>query len=156
MGKKKAMEPEQASQEEVVKPARKKGSSTQPKEAKKPVVKSTSPKATASSKAKTTATTPDDMVNPTKKVKVKTKQASAPKAAPAVQGESPKQKVKELKKQWLGADEKVSELKKAYKKLKKKEGKAKAKESMSTTLKTAKAERKTLKQAVKSAKKIRA
>lgn len=157
MGKKKVMEPVQQSQEEVAKPARKKGTSTKPKEAKKPVVKISSPKATASTKAKTTATTPDDVqVKSADKAKVKSKKDTQPTVAPAAKGESPKQKVKELKKQWQGADDKVNELKKAYKKLKKKEGKAKAKESMSPTLKTAKAERKTLKQAVKSAKKIRA
>ena len=116
MGKKSVMEPTQDTQANNVSPERKKGASTKPKEAKKPVAKVSSPKARASTKAKAKATEPvsptPDAINAkaeSKKEKAKTMVAAKTKL------ESIKQKIKALKKQWITAIEKVDELKELYK-----------------------------------------
>ena len=157
MGKKKGLESSQENQGEAVKPTRKKGASAKPTEAKKPSAKAISPKATVPAKAKASAvTTPDDQVKSVKTAKT-TKtvvKKKAPKATKVAKTESPKKKIKALKKQWENADEKVAELKKAYKKLKKKDGKTKAKESFGATIRTAKALRTSLKETIKLAKKV--
>lgn len=152
MGKKNIVEPIQDTQNQTVTPERKRGASTKPKEAKKPVVKASSAKEAAPVKAKATVATPEESSTITTKMKPVVKKVT-PKPAKSNKLESIKQKAKNLKKQWLIAMEKVDELKKAFKKLKKKEGKAQAKMALGANLKTAKIERKSLKKAYKVAKK---